>query len=178
MKKLILALVLLSVFANAQHSKEQTQIIRLGINPKIVFDGPYDYSEHGEFSGTLSWVTRFKNKNEGGIYIEYTKLNPDYYSGGFIFNKNIDVFYRDWIETYIGTEFLFIQRGTSYKSNGDKNKQFFLTGGINAITNFNIFKGLQIGLRLNLKYRPDLVELWNGNKTSWGGFINVGFKFY
>ncbi len=176
MKKLILALVLLSVFANAQ--EEEKQIIRIGMNPKIVFNGAYDYSTSGDFSGTLSWVTRFESGNEGGIYIEYTELNPYYYSGGFIWNQNIDVFKKDWIETFIGTEFLFIQRGTSYKSNGDKNKQFFLTGGINAITNFNIIKALQIGLRLNLKYRPDTISMYNDQKTSWGGFINIGFKFH
>lgn len=176
MKKLILiVLVLFSVFTNAQHSKEQTQIIRVSTNPKIVFCGAYESDTGGgDFSATISWVLKFKSRNEAGITVEYTALNPYFFATGFIYNHDFDIFYSNFIETKIGVEALLINRGKAYH----RSKQFFVTGGVNAIMNFNISDLIQLGLRLNLKYRPDLVELWNGKKTSYGGFINIGFKFH
>lgn len=173
MKKLLLIALLFTIFSNAQES----QIIRIGTNPKIALTGAYDYSEGGDFALTFSWVTKFENQDEAGIFTEYIELDPHFFTFGFIYNKNINIIYSNTFETLLGAEFLYLQRGISYKDDWVRNKQEFLTLGVNAILNINLHENFLVGLRLNLKYRPDTISMYDGQKTSWGGYIDIGWRF-
>jgi len=176
MKFRILLLLLISYTANAQrreHITDEKQIIKIGTNPKIALTGAYDYSDRGSYSQTLSWVTEFSSGNQFGIAFEYTELNPYFFTAGFIYNYNINVLNSSWVETRVGGELLYLQRGKAYRNAPVE----FITGGINGIIDFNVSELIVIGLRANYKYRPDTIKIWDGQKTSWGGFLEIGFKF-
>lgn len=152
---------------------QNKQIITVGLNPKIVFDGAYDYSEHGNFSGTFSWVNKFQSGIEGGLAVEYTKLEPYYFTTGFIINVPLQVVYSPKIETLIGLEALYLQRGKIRQGS----EQNFFTSGLNAILRWYLIDELALNLRLNGKLRPDTRKLYSGQKSSWGGFIEISYIF-
>ena len=109
MKNLLFAALLFSVFANAQHYTDQLQVIRIGTNPKIALTGAYEY-DSSHLAITFDWVTKFGNGSEVGITAEYVKLDPEFFAGGFQYNKPLIFTNRDGFETLLGAEILFIHR--------------------------------------------------------------------
>ena len=148
-------LILFTTFCFSQ------QVITVGTNPKILTDK--------QFSGTFSWVQQFDNW-EGGIALEYINLDPYFFTTGFI--VNVPLVEMGHVVGLMGVEALYLQRGTIYP----QSQKEFITGGLNAILRY-YFSDFALNLRLNGKYRPDTIRLWDGQKASWGGFFELSYIF-
>jgi hypothetical protein len=175
MKKILLTLLTLTVL---QVNSQEKQVIRLGTNIKIVTTGAYDYpSSH--LAVTFDWVTKFRNGSEAGITAEYVETQPEYFAGGFQYNKPLLFNDGDGLETLLGAEVLFINRNVSRVTDDGKSLHNTWAGvKLKAIARYNISDAVDINAVLSGQTRQDENKIWNGHKYSWGVHFKLGYKFY
>jgi hypothetical protein len=184
MRNILLTISILMVLqVNSQVNRRHTeifgekQVIRIGTNIKILTLGAYDYpSSHLAF--TFDWVTKFRNGSEAGITAEFVELNPEYFAGGFQYNKPLIFTDQNGIETLLGAEILFINRSISRVT--DSGKSLPNTWGsikLKAIARYNVSDKFDINATLSGQTRQDENKIWNGNKYSWGVHFKIGYKF-
>ena len=149
--KYLLLLISFSCFA------QENYIFTAGIDPKLAINGAYDYDKSSVIDFTFAGITGIGN-NEYGLYIEYAKLEPYYFSTGLLYNRKIDLIWG--VDTMLGGEVLLLQRG----GEGD-----FLSYGINATSRIYILDSLAVGLRFNYKRRPFL------EKFVGSGYLEVSY---
>jgi len=178
MKKLILVLVLF-VYTTVGFSQDswkdidyETYIISFTFDAKLGFDEAYP--DNGNPNTThdgvpvsdirLTVITRTKERNEIGVYIELAQLTPRYFSFGGLYNRNIPVI-PEWkgmqFETLLGGTAGLIHRqfeGNEKLEISDYDMQkLFLTASANATLRILFFDGtfgLETGYQLT--FRNDL----------------------
>lgn len=168
MKNIIYILLFLSVFVHAQDK----QIISIGADVQLLVNGAYSYDDTPVLDAYFNWVTQKDNGVEIGIFVEYAKLNPKFYSMGFSGGYNFDLIRR--FDTVINLEGGLIVRDFD----GYETQKAYLFAGANGIVRYWVFDWVSLDARLNVKYRNDLAKYYNDPKPiRYSGILGLSFKF-
>ncbi len=160
-KKIIYILLIINTLS---HSQEK-YLFTVGIDSNLALNGAYE-DVNSTIDLTFSAQTEINN-NSYGLQIEYADLKPYYFSTGFIFDRYITSVKS--IETFIGTELLYLQRGFRRKQSE------FIAYGINLTARKTLLDVFGISLRLNYKRRPDLIKTYNGDKFKLSGYFEINY---
>ena len=152
MVRRILVGILLTI--NLATYSQQKQIISLSFDIKMATEGAYDYNNDPVFNGRFSWVTSFPSGNEYGIFVEYAKLDPKYFDYGAMYNRKL--FGRE-LEGLIGAEVSLIVR----EFEGYETQKAYIAYGANGTLRYHFFDFFSLDMRVNAKYRTDLVKYYN-----------------
>ncbi len=165
MKKLVIMLVILTTLITQAQEKH---IFTVGFDPKLALDGAYDYDDTPILDFYFSAVVQVK-RNEIGIVGEYANINPYYWSFGFMYNRLLIKTNR--IDVLLGGEVIIIQRGFKPQVQNE-----FIAYGLNATTRFYIVDCLSVNLKLNAKYRTDLVKHYKTkDPIKISGFVSLSY---
>ena len=150
MKKLILVLVLLYTTVGFSQYDE-TYLFSLSFDPKLVVDGAYDYNDESVLDLRLNLMTRKRDVNEYGIFLEYSNLKPyGYFNGGFVYQRNI-LLISENVETLLGAEVGFIHRGFPSPTSN-----VFFSTSLNMEMRIYLFEHFGLSALYQYTYRGDL----------------------
>lgn len=171
MKRILTIIVLLiSLNTTAQlGSFYEKYFFSASIDPKMLIDGAYNYDKTPKLDLIIELKVQ-KDNYEGGIICEYSRLTPEYFSMGFIYNRVIPIINHDRVETLTGIELIAIERRRHATQ-----QSVWITGGINNEIRYNFSDSFSVGLVLNTKWRRDLVGMYGGDPIKHSGFIKLSF---
>ena len=169
---IVIIIVLFCLFMSRVQAQER-QIISIGIDPKLAIEGAYDYDNTPVAHIHFEWLTSLE-KWEGGIRVSYANLQPyKYFDMGFLYNRKINLFKTEAVETLIGAEIGLIVRDFPLY---DTQKAYF-DYGINTQMRFWLSSWFGFYVKGSLSPRNDLDYYGSHQFAHFDGELGIVINF-
>ena len=165
MKKILtIILILLTTQSIAQSMYiSEFHYISVAIDPKMLVVGAYDYDKTPILDITLEAKVQ-RGNNEVGIFGEFAKLKPEYFTFGVIYNRIFTVETFDKVDAMFGVTGFILHR-----DNLPQDRSVWLSGGLNNELRYKLSRDWCVSLVLDTKWRSDI------KKVRSSGFVKVSY---
>jgi len=171
-RKIIIKLIILFFCTYICNSQER-QIISIGIDPKLAIVGAYDYEPTPVLHIHFEWLTSLE-RYEIGIRVSYANLKPvKYYDMGLLYNRKINLFKTEAVETLAGAEIgLIVRDYPLYET-----QKAYFDYGINAQMRFWLSDWFGFYVKGSLSPRNDLDYYGSHQFAHFDGELGIAINF-